>query len=362
MDDLPEPLEQALALIAEGQAGEAVITLRALIDAGRGGLLARLALSRALAAAGDVGEAMAEAREAVLLNPRMAIAALGLGEAMLAANMLPTAIAEFQRALRLDENLTVAHYYLGCAWLEAGEPDRALEHFGLVPADDMPGDMTAKIAEAEAIRVRMRSDPRYLRHLFDQFSTDYDARMLGPLRYNGHTIVRELANLVLGMPRNDLVILDLGCGTGLGGLAFWDLASRIDGVDISPAMIAKAGERGVYEMLTTGDIETLLNEDGFDYDLMIAADTLVYLGDLSALLPGVAKRLVPGGYFLFTTEKKEGDGFELGPKRRWRHSENYLRETANAAGLNMAGLVACTPRFEANIPVAGLAVALAKPA
>ena len=38
--------------------------------------------------------------------------------------------------------------------------------------------------------------------------------------------------------------------------------------------------------------------------------------------------LSPDGYFLFTVEAKEGDGFELGPKRRWRHSEAYLREQA----------------------------------
>ncbi len=64
------------------------------------------------------------------------------------------------------------------------------------------------------------------------------------------------------------------------------------------------------------------------------------------------------GYFLFTAEAKEGDGFELGPKRRWRHSEAYIRTQAAAAGLTVAGLVAASPRTEANQPVAGLAVAL----
>jgi predicted TPR repeat methyltransferase len=53
-----------------------------------------------------------------------------------------------------------------------------------------------------------------------------------------------------------------------------------------------------------------------------------------------------------------GEGFELGPKRRWRHSEAYIRARAAAAGLSVAGLVAASPRTEANQPVEGWAVAL----
>jgi predicted TPR repeat methyltransferase len=86
----------------------------------------------------------------------------------------------------------------------------------------------------------------------------------------------------------------------------------------------------------------------------------VYLGDLASVIQGAAARLKPDGYFLFTTEAKEGDGFELGPKRRWRHSEAYLRSLAAVAGLNVAGLVAAAPRQEANQPVDGFAVALTR--
>ena len=94
------------------------------------------------------------------------------------------------------------------------------------------------------------------------------------------------------------------------------------------------------------------------YDLIIAADTLVYLGDLRNVFAGAANRLSAGGTFLFTVEKSDTADFELGPKRRWRHSEDYLRNEATRAGLDIAGLLACHPRSEAGIPVEGLAVAL----
>ena len=47
----------------------------------------------------------------------------------------------------------------------------------------------------------------------------------------------------------------------------------------------------------------------------MAADTLVYLGDLARVFAGACQRLKPDGFFLFTVEKKVGEGFELGPKR-----------------------------------------------
>ena len=94
------------------------------------------------------------------------------------------------------------------------------------------------------------------------------------------------------------------------------------------------------------------------YDLILAADTLVYLGDLGPLFRGASGRLRKGGFFLFTVEKKPGEGFELGPKRRYRHGEAYLREEAARVGLEVMGLLDCSPRQEAKLPVEGLAVAL----
>jgi predicted TPR repeat methyltransferase len=355
-----DPLSFADDLIAEGRAAEAASHLQALIDAGRGGLLARFALARAFLASGELQRAVETARETALLNPPVAVAALGLGEAMLAAGQLPAAIGEFQRALRLDPSLEEARYALGCAWLEAGEAQKAMESFAVL-SGAMKTKAQAKIAEAEKILAQPRADPRYVRHLFDQFSTDYDARMLGQLCYAAPRILRELFALVAGeTQKRTLNILDLGCGTGLSGAAFKDFAADLTGVDLSPAMIEKCGVRGLYDRLIVGDLQSALDEGG-RYDLILAADTLVYLGDLSAVFVGAFRSLASGGRFLFTVERTDDEGYELGPKRRWRHSEAYLREQAARAWFDVAGLMQCEPRTEAQVPVEGFAVALTKP-
>jgi predicted TPR repeat methyltransferase len=76
------------------------------------------------------------------------------------------------------------------------------------------------------------------------------------------------------------------------------------------------------------------------------------------VLKSARSRLAPDGYFLFTVEAGAED-FALGPKRRWRHSEAYLRRAAAETGFAVAGLVAASPRQEAQEPVQGFAVAFA---
>lgn len=300
-------------------------------------------------------DALTAAREAAVLHPQIAGLALAYGDALLEAGKLPEAIGELQRALRLDHHFAMARYRLGCAWLEAGEPGKALEAFARL--DDGYHGVAEQLARIEAMKGLARSDAGYVRHLFDQFAADYDARMIGQLNYRAPQILRALADMVLP-GRSGLDILDLGCGTGLTGAVFHDLARRLDGIDLSPDMLAKARERRIYGNLTLGDIEAL--GPGPDYDLLLAADTLVYLGDLTPVFKDAAARLRPGGVFLFTAEQKEGEGFELGPKRRWRHAESYIRDQAASAGFETDGFLACAPRFEANVPVDGFAVALSK--
>ena len=150
-----------------------------MIETGRAGLLARLALVNARVAANDPAGAVEAARDTVSLYPGTALAALALGKALLASNFLPAAIGEFQRALRIDRGLTEPQFLLGVAWLEAGEAERRWKPSPNWNPMRIP-HLAARIAEAELLRAQPRANARYVRHLFDQFSADYDARMLGP--------------------------------------------------------------------------------------------------------------------------------------------------------------------------------------
>ncbi len=345
-------------MIAEGRAAEVAVRARRLIEAGRGGALARVALGRALVALGRADEAIDVLREASLLSPDTAEVVLAFGEALAASEALPAAIGEFQRAARLSPDDGRPHWRIAKLWLAAGETDKAEAEAALAlsmgGAD--PQAVADLRAQAAAMRGAARADAGYVRQLFNQFAADYDTRMRGRLGYAAPSILRDLAQYLID-PTARFDVLDLGCGTGLSGIAFKPIARRLVGVDLAPRMLAQARALGIYDVLVEGDVEALPVEAQGPFDIVVAADVLVYLGDLTKLFAGVRARLRDDSLWLFTTERGEDRDFELGPKRRYRHGERYLRGLAVAHGFDVASLVECVTRYEAGVPVASWAAA-----
>jgi SAM-dependent methyltransferase len=93
-------------------------------------------------------------------------------------------------------------------------------------------------------------------------------------------------------------VLDLACGTGRIGQ--WLRAQGIvnlDGLDFTPAMLAKAEARGVYDRLLEGDVRaTGVPDAHYDLALMVLADE--HLDELGSLYREVARVTAPGGSFL----------------------------------------------------------------
>jgi predicted TPR repeat methyltransferase len=359
-DEFVDPRELADQLIAQGREAEAAAAFRSMLDAGRGGLLTRIAYSRALIALGATERAVEAAREAAQLAPGVLDAAMAFADALAADANLTSAVAEYQRAARLDPSALEPQVAVARLWADIGEWDKAEDT--LARAEGLGADgakLRAQIAEG---RKAKRFGENFVRHLFDQFSADYDERMLGRLGYSAPAILRDLAAMYWGPKPKVGTVLDLGCGTGLSGRAFADIHhGALIGVDLSPKMLAKAKETLLYDDLQQADIETWLEtapERAFD--TVIAADVFVYLGELEPAFRGVSRVLVTGGEFLFTVERGEGADFALGERRRWRHSEEYLRRLAKDHRFEPASLIVATLRHDAGAPVEGLAALFVK--
>ncbi|MBX9634417.1 MAG: methyltransferase domain-containing protein, partial [Magnetospirillum sp.] len=137
------------------------------------------------------------------------------------------------------------------------------------------------------------------------------------------------------------------------------LAARLDGIDLSQAMVAKAAERGLYDELVVGELVTALRERTASYDLVVAADVLVYLGDLEPVLAAAHAALKPGGSFAFTVEKTdEAETYVLGAKQRYAHAAAYVTARAEAAGFQIALLEDAVTRRDADQDVPGLVAVL----
>lgn len=94
--------------------------------------------------------------------------------------------------------------------------------------------------------------------------------------------------------RSGLSVLDLGCGTGELALALADKLpeSRVTGVDSSPEMLQKAGERcAVRVSFALGSVETVSGT----WDLLFSHAVLHWVEDHHALIPRLWTLLKPGG-------------------------------------------------------------------
>jgi predicted TPR repeat methyltransferase len=207
--------------------------------------------------------------------------------------------------------------------------------------------------------------PAYVRALFDQYAPRFEGELTRRLSYRGPALLRDVAAQTCAAqdrPFRFARTVDLGCGTGLTGEAFAGSFDAIAGVDLSPAMIEQARRKGIYTELFAGDMQAFLDSEvGASVELVLAADVLVYGGDLYPICAAVARVLRPDGLFAFTVETHAGDGVVLGEKLRYAHGEPYVRAALATAGLAVVDLRPAWARTENGVPVPGLVV-MAAPA
>lgn len=202
-----------------------------------------------------------------------------------------------------------------------------------------------------------RASNAFVTAVFDHAAATFD-EALTMLGYRAPELLVERATAELGAPREELSILDLGCGTGLCGPLFKPWASRLVGVDLSEGMLAQAAKRAVYDELVAAELMDFLAGTQEKFDVIVAADVFCYFGDLGGALAAASQALArPHGRILFSVEEVEGDGdFRLLEHGRYAHSEAYVSRMLAEAGLSAEIHRTDMLRFERGAPVPGLLV------
>ena len=145
-----------------------------------------------------------------------------------------------------------------------GNSDLAKSTKSILPSVSAEADLTdgaGKQLLENAYDLRTAEDSR---NYYDKLAEHYDKDFAQGLQYQLPTHVQRTFSSLGGT--EDSPILDIGCGTGLLGDVLASANCVIDGVDISPAMLAICKEKGryraLYELDLTQSIETVINQYG----------------------------------------------------------------------------------------------------
>lgn len=208
----------------------------------------------------------------------------------------------------------------------------------------------------------------YVKEMFDSFAPDFDNVLLDNLNYKAPDMMRTvLEEAVRGAPFRS--VLDLGCGTGLGGkvlLRFLNKGlltpSTLTGVDLSGAMLDEARNKAIYTDLVQANVLDFLPEHPAAYDLIAATDVLLYFPDPSVLFERVEGALTEKGLFVFSFTEAESPEkeSELQKNGTYKHSLDFITNALAASSLEIRGSLRDAIRTELNYPQYGYVVLAGK--
>jgi predicted TPR repeat methyltransferase len=200
----------------------------------------------------------------------------------------------------------------------------------------------------------------YIANLFDHYAEHFDQHLLEGLDYKVPGLLREAIDACVPEKQQTFDILDLGCGTGLAAVALQSRAKTLTGVDLSSKMVAVAKKKNLFQTLAVDDVVHFLNQTDPTFDLVLAADVLVYVGNLAPLFQALTKRLRSGGLFAFSVEVTDGEQFTLQKTGRFAHSEHYLSQLTKQYHFEVRYSQGAVTRMQNNQPVHGAILVLQK--
>jgi predicted TPR repeat methyltransferase len=306
---------------------------------------------------GRFADALAVLEEATQRDPSDAQAWGHRATALAELGRIADALHCAEEALRRDERLHAVWTARGNLLRETGRIEEAAECFRQALAHGGDAELNAYFLAGLTGGEGPAAPPRrYVQALFDGYAEGFEQHLREVLDYRAPDL------LVRGLSDQQFeAALDLGCGTGLVGEQLRGRAKRIIGVDLSGNMVQQARARGVYDDVAQADALDYLRAANDTFDLVVAADLFIYVGELQQLFAQVHRVIATGGMFCFTVERAAAsERVALRPSLRYVHSRAYIESLASEIDFEIRQIAEQPLREEQRVPIPGLFVWLAK--
>ncbi|CAN5745624.1 tetratricopeptide repeat protein [soil metagenome] len=352
---------QGTALAELGRHDEALVALTHLIAIDASRAEPWMHHGFALHTLGRPHDALASYDRALAIDPSLAQAWSHRGGILREAMRLEEAAEAFEQAIARGADAELYGYYLASVRANAATDRSATSAAGTgAPRGD------AATASADTAAIPTIAPAHYVQSLFDDYAAEFDHHLIDLLHYRAHIVLTQPLAALAADPASHRTsarfasALDLGCGTGLCAPLVRPLADRLTGIDLSAGMLDQAHALDLYDELTQADAAAYLQATDERFDLILAADVFIYIGDLAPLFASARRVMPPGGVFCFSAEQasRESLDFELLPSLRYAHAERYLRELAAVHGFEVTALTRQPIREDQREAIAGLFVYL----
>ena len=268
-------------------------------------------------------------KKALAIKPDYAEAHYNLGDTLHKLGQLDASVRSYEKAIAIKPDYAEAHNNLGNTLKRLGQLDAAVRNYK--KALDIKPDYVVPQHMINALTGNTSTKPpkEYVKNLFDDYAERFDDSLVKQLQYKLPFLIKELI-LKLDPPRNKFErVIDLGCGTGLTGKELRDISNNLTGIDISSNMVNKARKLDVYDCLIEGDVVDILSSSKEKYDLFIALDVFIYIGELTKIIKTVRQCCNKNALFIFSIETQKEDGYSLLKSARYAHSDNYILSIAS---------------------------------
>jgi predicted TPR repeat methyltransferase len=325
---------------------------------------AKLNLAMSFVSIKDYTSALPFLIEAATNNPQHAELQGHLAEAYLDLGKSTEAIEQYNKALALEPTRAEWQHNLAVLYLREKQYNLAKQHFinslNINPDNHTAAHMLAALDNNTS--AESAAPAAYVSDLFDQYASYYNQHLTTKLQYKVPQLLRQTMSKYLTDASKQQNILDLGCGTGMCGVYFRDMANFMFGVDLSKEMLAQAKALGAYDGLCRCNIlQTIPGYNLNIFDLVLAADVFVYIGDLKPLFSMILTTLKEHAKLAFTIEELASqDDFSLQSTGRYAHSKKYISELCNELGFSISTMDTIVLREQDGKAIPGILYVLSK--